>query len=170
MTEPALLLELRRYRLRPGARDTLVELFARELVEPQRQVGLQILGWFDDVDEPDHFVWLRGYPTRSAEARAASLTAFYGGPVWRAHREAANATMLDSDDVHLLEASDSGPVRLPDLGRQLRLTVLPLHDGPLPPGALVTSSVPNLFPALPVHDEHVAVILGEGPVRLRPRR
>jgi hypothetical protein len=69
--EPTLLLELRRYRLRPGARDTLVELFAREPVEP--------------------------------------------------------------------------------------------------PGAVVRSSVPNLFPALPVHDGRVAVILGEGPVRLRPR-
>jgi hypothetical protein len=76
----------------------LVEVFARELVEPQRRAGLQILGWFDDVDEPDHFVWLRGYPMRSAEQRAASLTTFYGGPVWRAHRGAANATMIDSDD------------------------------------------------------------------------
>jgi hypothetical protein len=35
-------------------------------------------------------------------ARADGLSAFYDGPVWRAHREAANATMLDSDDVHLL--------------------------------------------------------------------
>ncbi len=27
---------------------------------------------------------------------------FYGGPVWKAHREAANATMIDSDNVLLL--------------------------------------------------------------------
>ena len=32
-------------------------------------------------------------------SRAASLQAFYGGPVWQAHREAANATMIDSDNV-----------------------------------------------------------------------
>ena len=35
-------------------------------------------------------------------ARAQALKAFYGGPVWKAHREAANATMVDSDNVLLL--------------------------------------------------------------------
>ena len=35
-------------------------------------------------------------------SRAKALTDFYGGPVWKAHREAANATMIDSDNVLLL--------------------------------------------------------------------
>ena len=35
-------------------------------------------------------------------SRARALTDFYGGPVWKAHREAANATMIDSDNVLLL--------------------------------------------------------------------
>jgi hypothetical protein len=35
-------------------------------------------------------------------SRKAGLAAFYGGPVWQRHREAANATMVDSDDVLLL--------------------------------------------------------------------
>jgi hypothetical protein len=34
--------------------------------------------------------------------RRESLASFYDGPVWSAHRDAANATMLDSDDVLLL--------------------------------------------------------------------
>ena len=34
--------------------------------------------------------------------RREALTAFYGGPVWAEHRDAANATMVDSDDVLLL--------------------------------------------------------------------
>ena len=34
--------------------------------------------------------------------RREALTAFYDGPVWRTHRGAANATMVDSDDVLLL--------------------------------------------------------------------
>lgn len=34
--------------------------------------------------------------------RAQALNAFYGGPVWKAYREAANATMVDSDNVLLL--------------------------------------------------------------------
>ena len=35
-------------------------------------------------------------------SRAQALQNFYGGPVWKAHREAANATMVDSDNVLLL--------------------------------------------------------------------
>jgi len=33
--------------------------------------------------------------------RAQALKDFYGGPVWKTHREAANATMIDSDNVLL---------------------------------------------------------------------
>jgi hypothetical protein len=35
-------------------------------------------------------------------SRGRGLADFYGGPVWKAHREAANATMIDSDNVLLL--------------------------------------------------------------------
>ena len=35
-------------------------------------------------------------------SRAHALKDFYGGQVWKAHREAANATMGDSDNVLLL--------------------------------------------------------------------
>jgi hypothetical protein len=35
-------------------------------------------------------------------SRAQGLQDFYGGPIWKAHREAANATMVDSDNVLLL--------------------------------------------------------------------
>ena len=36
------------------------------------------------------------------ETRAQALQEFYGGPVWKAHRDAANETMIDSDNVLLL--------------------------------------------------------------------
>jgi NIPSNAP len=92
--------ELRQYTLRPGQREVLIELFERELIEPQEAAGMQILGQFRDLDRPDRFVWLRGFS--SMEARRQGLAAFYGGPVWGAWGPAANATMIDSDDVLLL--------------------------------------------------------------------
>ncbi|HEV7252073.1 MAG TPA: NIPSNAP family protein [Mesorhizobium sp.] len=92
--------ELRRYRLHPGARETLIELFDREFVETQEEVGMRVLGQFRHLDDPDSFVWLRGFP--DMPSRADALGAFYGGPVWAAHQQAANATMIDSDDVLLL--------------------------------------------------------------------
>ena len=35
-------------------------------------------------------------------SRAHALQEFYGGPVWKEHRETANTTMIDSDNVLLL--------------------------------------------------------------------
>jgi hypothetical protein len=93
--------ELRQYTLQPGARDTLVELFEREFVETQEAVGMHVIGTFRDLDAPDRFVWLRGFA--SMDARREALQGFYDGPVWRRHRAAANATMIDSDDVLLLK-------------------------------------------------------------------
>jgi len=105
---PLHVLELRRYTLHPGRRDALIALFERHFVESQEALGMVIPGTFRDLDAPDHFVWLRGFADMAA--RGDALAAFYGGPVWKAHRETANATMLDSDDVHLLRplACDQG--------------------------------------------------------------
>lgn len=94
------IVELRMYSLHPGRRDELVRLFDREFIESQEAVGMQIIGQFYDLDDPNRFIWLRGF--HDMGARAKSLEAFYGGPVWKAHREAANATMIDSDNVLLL--------------------------------------------------------------------
>ncbi|HZW91216.1 MAG TPA: NIPSNAP family protein, partial [Myxococcaceae bacterium] len=92
--------ELRQYTLHPGQRETLVSLFEREFIEPQEAVGIRVLGQFEDLDAPDRFVWFRGFA--SMDARREALTRFYGGKVWAWHRDAANATMVDSDDVLLL--------------------------------------------------------------------
>lgn len=94
------IVELRQYTLHPGKRDELIELFDREFVETQEAVGIQVIGQFHDLDDPNRFVWLRGFNDMSS--REKSLHAFYGGPIWRAHRDAANATMIDSDNVLLL--------------------------------------------------------------------
>jgi hypothetical protein len=100
------IVELRHYTLHPGRRDDLIELFEREFLETQEAVGMTLLGQFRVLGQDDRFVWLRGFP--DMEARAAALAAFYDGPVWVAHREAANATMIDSDNVLLLRPARAG--------------------------------------------------------------
>ncbi|HEX3452333.1 MAG TPA: NIPSNAP family protein, partial [Solirubrobacteraceae bacterium] len=82
------LVELRRYVMRPGRRDELIALFERKFVEPQEASGMIPLGHYRDRDRDESFVWLRGFP--DAETRAAALASFYGSPVWRANRNAAN--------------------------------------------------------------------------------
>jgi hypothetical protein len=102
------IVELRQYTLHPGKRDLLIDLFDREFIKPQEALGMKIIGQFRDLDNPDRFVWLRGF--QDMKTRAHALQAFYGGPVWKTHREAANETMMDSDNVLLLHPahSDSG--------------------------------------------------------------
>jgi NIPSNAP protein len=94
------IVELRQYSLVPGCRDELVELFDKYFLDAQEDAGIDVLGQFLDLDDPDRFVWLRGFSSMSA--RLDGLRAFYGGPIWREHRDQANATMLDSDNVLLL--------------------------------------------------------------------
>ncbi|MDQ6639844.1 MAG: NIPSNAP family protein [Pseudomonadota bacterium] len=167
------IVELRQYTLHPRQRDVLVELFEKEFVEPQRAAGARVIGQFLDLDDPDRFVWLRGFD--SMAARAISLATFYEGPVWKANRQAANATMLDSDNVLLLRPA--GPDRgfeLADPRRNAGVVTAMIHyvAPQLLPGfvsffdarlrlmaqewgvdvlaSLVSEDSPNTFPRLPI--------------------
>jgi NIPSNAP len=115
---PDPVVELRQYTLHPGQRDTLIEIFDREFVESQENLGMRVIGQFRDLDKPDRFVWLRSFPDMTTREQA--LASFYGGPVWKTHGPAANATMIDSDNVLLLR-----PVR--------PSTAFPMLDGQRPP-------------------------------------
>jgi hypothetical protein len=145
------IVELRRYALRPGARDTLIELFDRELVETQEAVGMRVLGQFRDLDDPDSFVWLRGFADMGSRRRG--LESFYGGPVWRAHARAANATMLDVDNVLLLR-----PLSGLELDTDRRP---PPGSTDNPPGIVVvtilTPGEPSGFPELFAHEGEPAL-------------
>lgn len=99
------IVELRQYTLHPGKRDVLVDLFDREFIESQEALGMRVIGQFRDLDDSDRFVWVRGF--RDMTSRAQGLQAFYGGPVWKQHRDDANATMIDSDNVLLLRPARS---------------------------------------------------------------
>jgi quinol monooxygenase YgiN len=98
--------ELRQYTLYPGQRDVLIDVFERNFIEGQEVEGMRIIGTFRDLDDPDRFVWLRSFPDMAA--RAPALNGFYNGPVWKAHRTVANATMVDAANVLLLRAARPG--------------------------------------------------------------
>lgn len=171
---PHPVVELRQYTLHPGRRDELIALFDREFIETQEAAGMTVLGQFRDLDDPDRFVWLRGFA--SLPARAQALAAFYDGPVWRAHRDAANATMIDSDNVLLLRPAVDGTMPIdawrrdreaPPGATLLAIVTAPGHDltaAIAAAGSLVgryeTEPGPNTFPRLPVREgESLAVWL-----------
>ncbi|WOI10022.1 NIPSNAP family protein [Thalassospira lucentensis] len=94
------IIELRRYRLKPGTRQALIDLFDREFIESQEACGMSVIGQFRDLDDANSFAWLRGFA--DMDDRAKALGAFYTGPVWAQHCDAANGTMVNSDNVLLL--------------------------------------------------------------------
>lgn len=183
------IVELRQYTLHDGQRDVLINLFEREFIESQEALGMKIIGTFRDVDRPNRFVWLRGFP--NMDSRLAGLTNFYTGPVWQAHRNEANPTMVDSDNVLLLEAANDAalfkpaPVR-PAFGeprkahrivatiyylkgdaeqakRRFATESLPAlrHSGVSPLAWFASETAANNFPRLPVR-EHDRVIVWFG--------
>jgi len=100
--------ELRQYTLYGGKRDTLISLFEENFVETQDAVGAHVLGTFRDLDDPDRFVWLRGF--RDMQTRSQALEAFYShSTAWLANKKEANTTMVDSDNVLLLRPASSPP-------------------------------------------------------------
>ena len=63
---PCSVVELRQYALHPRQRETLVSLFEREFIETQEAAGIRVLGQFEDLDEPQRFVWFRGFADMDA--------------------------------------------------------------------------------------------------------
>ncbi len=159
--------ELRQYTLHPGQRDVLIHLFERAFIDTQEAVGMRVLGSFRDLDDPDRFVWFRSFP--DMVQRKEALTRFYGGPVWKAHRDEANATMIDSDNALLLRLADP---RFPFPSRLdaplLELTVYEagsIENVSMP--LLRTETAENTYPALPVRaGENVIVSFSSEPLPL----
>ncbi len=163
--------ELRRYLTRPATRDSLIALFEREFVESQEACGMVPIGHFRNLDEPESFVWIRGFP--NVETRAAALECFYiHSPHWLEHRDAANATLLDNDNVLLLRNARANS------GFDLQGLERPAPGASSEPASFVAASIfmldraadetfieafeLELLPLLSSHGERIAYFVTEG--------
>ena len=168
-----MVVELRQYTLHPGKRDVLIDLFERHFLEGQEDAGMTVIGQFRVLEDPNRFFWLRSFP--DMPARAEALAAFYDGPIWAEHRDAANATMIDSDNVLLLHPATPESNFSQD-GASRRLIVATIYYLDEPAGedflnlfekrikpvvtsngatvlaAFVTDHSANTFPRLPVRE------------------
>lgn len=97
--------EIRNYLLKPGMLEHFIDYFEAHFIITQEAVKMHVIGQFRVIDQPDHFVWLRGFS--DMQTRLEGLQNFYGGEVWKKYGPLANAMMLDSDHVHLLRPLDA---------------------------------------------------------------
>ena len=98
-----MIVEVRSYRIKPGRRAEFIRMFETRAVPALRALGMQIIGPFLDVENPNKLVWLRSFP--SLEERDRMKAAFYEGELWKNELEAIAMPMLDSYDVILCETS-----------------------------------------------------------------
>jgi hypothetical protein len=184
--------ELRRYAMQPGKRDTLISLFEREFIETQERAGMVPVGHYRDLDDPDSYVWFRAF--ERFEERREALATFYGSRTWLDNRTEANSTLVDSDNVLMLRSArpDSGfdlrgltrpggaavsqsparsfvAVSIFMLGQAADDGLIAAFETRLLPqlqacgkriAYYVTEKRQNDFPALPVREEFVFVVIG----------
>ena len=81
--------DLRPYALHAQRADIFATLFEREFIQAQEAAGITVIGQFRNPDDPDRFVWLRGF--RDMASRATALQAFYDSALWKPPRDEANA-------------------------------------------------------------------------------
>jgi hypothetical protein len=96
-----MIVEVRRYRIKPGRREEFLRFFEMRSVPALQAHGMSILGPLVDLENPNAFVWLRGFP--SLAARDEMKEAFYEGDLWKQELEAIAMPMLESYDVILTE-------------------------------------------------------------------
>ena len=170
--------ELRRYTIKAGERDNFALYFENYFPEAFQQMGAMVFGQFAQRDNPDGFVWLRGFA--STDARATICAAFYYGPLWKEHKATMNDRLIDHTNVLLLRPLDRGraipvlpgadPIKEASHAKGIVVAqIFPLKPGSADAfarqaeasfaryraagardaGVLVTLDVPNNFPQLP---------------------
>jgi heme-degrading monooxygenase HmoA len=98
-----MIVEVRSYRVTPGKRDEFIKFFEQRSAPALQSHGMKVVGPLLDLENPNKFVFLRGFP--SMEDLHRMKDEFYGGKVWKEELEHIAMPMLESYDVTLCETS-----------------------------------------------------------------
>jgi hypothetical protein len=103
-----MLVEIRRYTIVPGRREEFVTWFETEAARAMRAVGIRILGSFVSVDDPNVFVYLRGFADE--EERDRLTRAFRDSDIWtgRLRKQAQELEM--GYDVEVVRSTPASAV------------------------------------------------------------
>jgi hypothetical protein len=111
-----MIVEIRVYQTRLGLREQFLAIFNRLSIPEHLRLGIAITEPLLVVDEPDTFVFLRGFG--DVESRDQSKNAFYEGAMWKQQLEPQLMPMLVRyevtvvDDVQGLFNEAFGPPRV----------------------------------------------------------
>ena len=101
--DETMIVEVRSYRITPGKRDEFIEFFETRSIKALQSHGMKVVGPMVDVENPNKFVFLRGFPTMADLHRMKDE--FYGGKLWKEELEQIAMPMIESYDVILCETT-----------------------------------------------------------------
>ncbi len=100
-----MIIEMRTYKTRPGLRTRLLDIFRSRSVPAHTEIGMNILGPFLSVEDPDTFFFMRGFP--DLPSREPMKAKFYEGELWKGELENVMMPMLEKYEVVLVDDPDS---------------------------------------------------------------
>lgn len=87
------ILEIRQYKIKPGQRSRFATFFSDRTLESQLQYGMPVYGQFDDLDDENVFVFLRGFSDMVDRDRRKN--AYYRSPLWLNELQDEAFSMID---------------------------------------------------------------------------
>ena len=101
---PFRVLEIRTYRIVAGQRDEFNRRFEDGALPMLRRWGIDVVGFGPSVDDDDHSVLLRAFP--SLEERSSQEEAFYGSNEWKAEHRPGIMALIETYHTVVLESTE----------------------------------------------------------------
>jgi hypothetical protein len=101
--------EIRTYKLRPGAGAAFHRTVVEESLPMLQRWGVDVVAFGPSLDDDDSYYLIRSYA--SLEERQRSQHAFYGSDEWRHGPREAILSRIESDSAVVLPASSLSPLR-----------------------------------------------------------
>jgi hypothetical protein len=99
-----MIVEMRTYKIKPGLRESFLEIFVSKSVPEHRRLGMHIAGPYRSLEDPDVFFFMRGFPHLSS--REPLKAAFYEGSLWKEELEPLLMPMIEKYEVVLVNDAE----------------------------------------------------------------
>ena len=100
-----MIVELRTYKMKPGKREKILEVFVKSLFPECKRIGMKVAGPFASVEDNVTVFWMRGFA--DAAARQKMTNEFYGGKAWAGELSDAFMPNMESYSVTAVEMPES---------------------------------------------------------------
>lgn len=99
-----MIIEIRRYTLKPGKREDFIRFFETVNRQALRDAGMRVFGPMRDEENPDVVHWMRAFDTE--EARERIKNEFYDGPVWAEKVEPFAMPMIERFEASVASTTE----------------------------------------------------------------